>query len=200
MQNAEGFSRPLSVTGPTETPTRNRTFAVKMQAQVRSRPIRHDGKHMENMRDSGPSDLSVTTPILRVLGILALTCGVIGSILSVVHASWVAAFFCLAVFGGSGAALLLMSGRISANQREIAVVRPLSASRAEWTSITGVEYGGGNLVFRLAAKKRVVMAGPEFWRGDARTALLRLMDEKLAKQDVQVKPTFRAILQAGDRL
>jgi hypothetical protein len=93
----------------------------------------------------------------------------------------VASFFCLTVFGASGAALLLLSGRISANQREIAVVRPLSASRAEWTSITGVEYGGGNLVFRLAA-------------------LLRLMDEKLAEQGVQVKPTFRAILQAGDRL
>ena len=85
--------------------------------------------------------------MLRILGALALTCGVIGSILSVVHTSWVAVFFCLTVLGGSGAALLLMSGRISANQREIAVVRPMSASRAEWASITGVEYGGRGVVW-----------------------------------------------------
>jgi hypothetical protein len=155
---------------------------------------------MKKPGDPAPLEIGVTTPMLRLLGILALACGVIGSILSMTHASWIGAFFCFTVFGGSGAALFLMSGRISANQTEIAVVRPLSAGRAEWTSITGVEYGGGNLVFRLEAKKRVVMAGPEFWHGEYKTALLQLMDEMLAKQGVQVKPTFRAILQAGDRL
>jgi hypothetical protein len=106
----------------------------------------------------------------------------------------------LTVFGGSGAALLLMSGRINADERGIVVLRLLSIGRAEWTAITGVEYGGGNLVFRLAPKKRVVMPGPEFWHGAGKAPLLRLMDQKLAEQGVQMKPTFRAILQAGDRL
>jgi hypothetical protein len=104
------------------------------------------------------------------------------------------------VFGGSGAAVLLMSGRINADERGIVVLRLLSIGRAEWTAITDVEYGGGNLVFRLAPKKRVVMPGPEFWHGAGKAPLLRLMDQKLAEQGVQMKPTFRAILQAGDRL
>jgi hypothetical protein len=154
---------------------------------------------MEKIGDPAPSGLSVTTPMLKVLGAIAVTCGAVGIIVSV-HGSLVAAFFCFTVFGGSGAALLLMSGRINADERGIVVLRLLSIGRAEWTAITGVEYGGGNLVFRLAPKKRVVMPGPEFWHGAGKAPLLSLMDQKLAEQGVQMKPTFRAILQAGDRL
>jgi len=54
----------------------------------------------------------------------------------------------LTLFGGSGAALLLMSGRINADENGIVVSRPLSIGRTDWIAITGVEYGGGNLVFR----------------------------------------------------
>jgi hypothetical protein len=154
---------------------------------------------METIGDPAPSGLSVTTPMLKILGAIAVTCGAVGILVSV-HGSWVAAFFCLTVFGGSGAALLLMSARINADEKSIVVLRLLSVGRAEWTAVIGVEYGGGNLVFRLAQKKRVVMPGPEFWRGAGKAPLLRLMDQKLAEQGVQMKPTFRAILHAGDRL
>jgi Glycosyl hydrolases family 15 len=77
--------------------------------------------------------------MLKVLGAIAVTCGAVGTIVSV-HGSFVAAFFCLTVFGGSEA-LLLMSGRINADERGIVVLRLLSIGRAEWTATTGVEYG-----------------------------------------------------------
>jgi hypothetical protein len=54
-------------------------------------------------------------------------------------------------------------------------------------------------VFSVAQKKRVVMPGPEFWHGAGKAQLLRLIDQNLAEQGVQVKSTFRAVLQAGDR-
>jgi len=71
---------------------------------------------------------------------------------------------------------------------------------AEWVAIAGVEYGGGNLVFRLAQRKRIVLPGPEFWSGSGKVSILKLIDSKLAERGVQMKATFRAILQAGDRL
>jgi len=151
---------------------------------------------MDNTSHGG---VTVSTPVLRILGAVALTCGIVGVILTF-RGSLLAAFFCLTLFGGSGAALLLMSGRITADDAGISVERLLSSGRAEWVDVAGVEYGGGNLVFRLAQRKRVVLPGPEFWSGSGKVSILKLIDSKLAERGVQMKATFRAILQAGDRL
>jgi hypothetical protein len=150
---------------------------------------------MGNASDGG---LTVSTPALRILGAVALACGLVGAILTF-RGSLLAAFFCLALFGCSGGALLLMSGRITADDTGIAVARLLTSGRAEWIDVTGVEYGGGNLVFRLAPGKRVVLPGPEFWSGVGNAPLLQLINVKLIEHGVQMKTTFRAILQAGDR-
>ncbi len=150
------------------------------------------------MGDTSDGALAVSTPALRVLGTVALACGIVGVILTF-RESLLACFFCLMLFGGSGAALLLMAGRITADETGIEVVRLLSRGRAQWIDVTGVEYGGGNLVFRLAPGKRVVLPGPEFWFGVAKARLLKLIDAKLTERGVQLKATFRAILQAGDR-
>jgi hypothetical protein len=91
------------------------------------------------------------------------------------------AFVCLTLFGGSGAALLLMSGRIKADEKGIDVSRLFSIGRTDWIAITGVEYGGGNLVFSVAQKKRVVMPGPEFWHGAGKAPLLRTSLNKACK-------------------
>ena len=116
------------------------------------------------MGDTSHEALNVSTPALRILGAVALGCRIVGVILTF-RGSLLAAFFCLTLFGGSGAALLLMSGRITADETGIVVERLLSRGRAQWIDVTGVEYGGGNLVFRLAPRKRVVLPGPEFWSG-----------------------------------
>jgi hypothetical protein len=77
---------------------------------------------MEEIGDPiAPSGLSVTTPILKILGTLAIACVAIGIVVS--HGSWLVAFVCLTLFGGSGAALLLMSGRIKADEKGIFVKR-----------------------------------------------------------------------------
>jgi len=151
------------------------------------------------MGDASHGGLTVSTPVLRLLGAVAFTCGIVGAILTF-RGSLLAAFFCFTLFGGSGAALLLMSGRITADDTGIVVTRLLSRGRAEWVDVTGVEYGGGNLVFRLAPRKRVVLPGPEFWSGVDKAPLVKLIDAKLAERGVQMKATLRAILQAGDRL
>jgi hypothetical protein len=150
------------------------------------------------MGNASLEGLTVSTPTLRILGTVALACGIIGTILTF-RGSWLAAFFCISLFGGSGAALLLMSGQITADDTGIAVVRLLSRGRADWIAITGVEYGGGNLVFRLAPRKRVVLPGPEFWSGVDKARLQQLIATKLTERGVQIKATFRAMLQAGDR-
>ena len=150
------------------------------------------------MSSANHKGLTVSTPILRMLGAVALACGILGAILTI-SGSWLAAFFCLSLFGGSGAALLLMSGRITADDSGIAVVRLLSSGRADWNAITRVEYGGGNLVFRLASRKRVVLPGPEFWIGADKGQLQKLIETKLTERGLQMKATFRAMLQAGDR-
>jgi len=150
------------------------------------------------MGDTTHEALTVSTPALWILGGVALACGIVGVILTL-RGSLLSAFFCLTLFGGSGAALRLMSGRITADETGIVVVRLLSRGRARWIDVTGVEYGGGNLVFRLAPRKRVVMPGPEFWSGVGKAPLLRMMNAKLTERGVQMKAGFRAILQAGDR-
>jgi hypothetical protein len=92
-----------------------------------------------------------------------------------------------------------MSGQITADESGIAVVRLLSRGRGDWIAITGVEYGGGNLVFRLAPRKRVVLPGPEFWFGADKAQLQKLIEAKLTERGLEMKATFRAMLQAGDR-
>ena len=150
------------------------------------------------MGNASQEGLTVSTLLLRILGAVALACGIVGAILTF-HGSLLAAFFCLSFLGGSGAALLLMSGQVTADESGIAVVRLLSRGRADWTAITGVEYGGGNLVFRLASRKRLVLPGPEFWFGANKAQLQKLIETKLRERSLEIKATFRAMLQAGDR-
>jgi len=84
--------------------------------------------------DTCDGTLAVSTPALRVLGTVALACGIVGVILTF-RESLLACFFCLMRFGGSGAALLLMSGRITADETSIVVVRLLSRDCAQWTRL-----------------------------------------------------------------
>jgi hypothetical protein len=142
--------------------------------------------------------LTVSTPVLRIFGAVALACGVVGAICTF-NGSLLVAFFCLSILGGSGAALLLMSGEITANESGVAVQRLLSSSRVDWIAITGVEYGGGNLVFRIAPRKRLALPGPEFWFGADKIQLQKLIEAKLTERGLEIKATFRAMLQAGDR-
>lgn len=150
------------------------------------------------MGSTSHGTVAVSTPALRILGTVVFTCGIVGVILTF-RGSLLSAFFCLTLFGGSGAALLLMSGRITADETGISVERLFSGGCARWTDVTGVEYGGGNLVFRLGPGKRVILPGPEFWSGTGKASLLSLINAKLIERGVQMKATFRAILQAGDR-
>jgi|SRR5882672_523867 len=142
--------------------------------------------------------LTVTTPILAVVGSVALIGGLVAGWLAW-NGSWLGPFVCVAMFGGCGAALLLMAARISGDDSRISVERLFSRHTANWAAISGFEVGGGNLVFRLDPGGRLVVPGFEFWSGRDKNSLILLIGAKLTERGVKVKGSVRAFISAGDR-
>ena len=150
------------------------------------------------MRSEVPQPLSVTTPFLMWFGTISLVFGIVSAVLTS-GGSWVGPFVLLTLFGGCGAAMLLMSGRVSVDGDGITVQRLFSRKRAHWDEIVAVEYGGGNLLFLLAPGGRLVTPGVEFWVGSSKPEVLRLMTSKLQERGVDARVSVRAIFRAGDR-
>jgi hypothetical protein len=143
-------------------------------------------------------ELSAKTPILTAIGSVFLTGGITTACLAW-NGSWLGPFFCLTMFGGSGAALLLMTARITADEAGITVRRLFGERHARWEQIAGMESGGGNLVIRLRPRGRLVGPSFEFWSGPQKHAIIQFIGAKLAELRIEGESSVRAVFQAGDR-
>ena len=144
------------------------------------------------------SVLSVRTPMLTAIGSVVFAGGIILAIMAW-NGSWLGPFICLTLFGGSGAALLLMSARVSADESGMTVRKLFAEHHVPWEQIAGMEWGGGNLVIRLRPRGRLVGPSFEFWSGPQKQALIQLIEAKRAELNFEAKSSTRALFQAGDR-
>jgi hypothetical protein len=142
------------------------------------------------MKAQGQS-VSVTTPLLSILGWLALAFGVFGAI-KIGGANVVGTVVMLLLFGGLGAALVLMSARIRVDNEGLEVHQLTGRHRIAWRDVTRVEKGGGNLVL-FADRRRLTCPASEFWWGNDRQQLLQRLGEQLASRGIKVSDSVRAM-------
>ena len=122
---------------------------------------------------------SVRTPFLFWFG-----SGALAFTLFIVVAgwgNWMVVFGLAALFGGCGAALLLMSAEVSGDAERLTVRRIRSEVSVKWEEIERVSEGGGNLVFYTKAG-RVTVPSFEFWSGAERGDLLALLQRSSRRE------------------
>jgi hypothetical protein len=141
-------------------------------------------------------EYTVRTPFLFWLGLVAATGSLAVAVIAFGH--WLVMALMLSIIGGCGAALLLMSAEIVGDANGILVRRLHNQSYVAWNDLTSASTGGGNLVLGTA-KGRVTLPAFEFWYGAQRDDLITLLDAKLVELQLTLKPSFRALFQAGDR-
>lgn len=151
------------------------------------------------MSNAMASSRSVTTPFLTWFGLALLSTSVVFAAFLLLRHEFLGAFFVACLFGASGAGLLLMGGRLTADATGIRIKKPLSDKTVLWDEIAGVRYGGGNLVFDLKSGGRVVAPSSEFWFGLDKAALVSGVRERLAERGITAASSARAVAHAGDR-
>jgi hypothetical protein len=139
---------------------------------------------------------TVRTPFLFWFGAFALAVS-LGITISA-WGNWMVVFVLTALFGSSGAALLLMSAHVTGNLHGLKVRRPHKTSEVSWSEITASEIGGGNLVFKTK-NGRVVAPSFEFWWGKDKILLMALVANKLHEQGISIRTTLRAAAAPDDR-
>jgi hypothetical protein len=139
---------------------------------------------------------TVRTPFLFWLGVIVVT-GSLGLAISA-WGHWMAVFILIALFGCSGAALLLMSARVTGNVNGLIVRRLHKTSQVSWSEITAAEIGGGNLVFKTTLRQ-VVAPSFEFWWGKEKALLMGLVATKLHEQGISIRTTLRAAVTPDGR-
>jgi hypothetical protein len=132
---------------------------------------------------------TVTTPGLRWLGVTALVAAVLTSF--VVTGGWPGIVCTWLLFGGSGAALILMSATIVGTADGIAVHHLHHSSHVRWDEVMAATSGGGNLVL-YTADRRISMPAVETWAGPQRGLLLNLVDGELKSRNIGIRRSARA--------
>jgi hypothetical protein len=132
---------------------------------------------------------TVTTPGLRWLGVTALLAAVLTSF--VVTGGWSGIVSIWLLFGGLGAALILMSATIEGTTEGITVRHLHRSSHLRWDEVEAAAIGGGNIVL-YAADRRISMPGAEVWAGSERNLLLKLIDDALKRRNIGIRRSARA--------
>jgi hypothetical protein len=140
---------------------------------------------------------SVRTPFLFWFGSITLAFTLVVVVGS--WGNWMVALGVGVVFGGCGAALLLMSAKISGDSVRLTIRRIHSEAHVRWEEIEKVSEGGGNLVF-YTKTGRVTAPSFEFWTGAEKGSLIALLQSKLEERDVPLRfGSLRAMIDVDDR-
>jgi len=134
----------------------------------------------------------VNTPFILILGIVIFTVFLIPSGISIQNGN-VKNALAFGAFAILGFFMIAHFSRIIVDENRVIIKKLLGQFSLEWSEITSIETGNGNLVF-YAGKKRMTSPSFEHWSGKEKDAALNLVDIIANERNIHIKETFRGNL------
>ncbi|SDY99051.1 hypothetical protein SAMN04487939_11144 [Lysobacter sp. yr284] len=146
-----------------------------------------------------PRRCLVRMPLLSGFGALVCTATVVMVAIAAWQQAWTAVLILSTLFGGSGAALLLIAAPIQGDEDGLTVMRPHKRLHIAWRDILAAEGGIDALVLRTRARRESLLSY-SYWHGADKNALYLLLREKLLAHGADVAPDLRAFLRMDEDL